>query len=393
MPIIINGELVFMSKSMFRPMYQKTNATARTNYNTVCQEDSGYIWIDNKLKSGEVFTEIRILPVIDENGKELIALNPEGGASAELIPATLGEWTACIEVASIWKNGKRTFISSVQELDNAGDTVPGGQTPVMRFMSRIGYKIYEQTRRQELGLTTDIPEHWFAWRLNGTISKPQNMYIVRALTNYVNGESVKDSMGQAEWVPGVFAIPKSSEEKFIQDICTRMDADEDLSLQNNDFGDFCSASGGVTLRLKRYDKTKEGGKRTFTTYSLNKGRPMPLDIETVRGMQKGWEEVLYTPTVDECVKILVDLFEPSAIDYAFRGSSYVKYISESIVGQASTIGEAGDVRKLNSDPVTEPAEVHPPTTRVEAKPAEVDQATFASMAAKLQKQVGGGLVE
>jgi len=378
-----------MSKSMFRPMYQRTNSM-RMNENSVCKEDSGYIWIDNRLKSGEVFTEIRILPVIDEDGDELIALNPDGGAAADQIPATLGAWTACMEIASIWKNGKRTFVSAVQEHDDDGDKAPNGYTPIMKFMSRIGYKIYEQIKKQELGLPIDIPEHWIAWKTNGTISKPQNMYIVRALTNYVNGESVKDSMGKSEWVPGVFAIPKSAEEKFIQDICTRLDATEPLDLGNNEFGDFCSCAGGVTLRLKRYDKMKDNNKRTFTAYSLNRGRPMPLELENVRNIVKPWDDILYTPTVNKCMEILCDLFEPSAIDYAFRGSAYVKYVPESILGASAEITEAGDVRKLGGN--VDDAETYKPAEKEESRrtehiPSDMDQDSFEDVASKLRKQV------
>jgi len=378
--------------STFRPMYQRTNST-RMNQNNVCKDDSGYIWVDNRLKNGDVFTEIRILPVIDENGEELLALNPEGGASTEQIPTTLGAWTACMEVASIWKNGKRTFISAIQEEDAAGDPAPGGYTPVMKFMSRVGYKVYEQTKRQELGLSVDIPEHWFTWKQNNTLSKPQNMYVVRVLTNHVNGDPVKDSMGQAEWVPGIFAIPKSAEERFVQDICTRLEADQDLDLENNEFGDFCSVEGGVTIRLKRYDKTKEGGKRTFTTYSLNRGRVMPLDIETVKGLTEPWEEILHTPTVNECIETLCELFEPSAIDYAFRDSAYAKYVPEAMLGAASDIEEAGDVRKLRAGAPEDDVVVESvPVPRAEHKPAAVDRSKFAGMAAGLKQQVSG-LVE
>lgn len=330
--------------SSFKPMFSTVN-TGYTNCINICKEDSRYIWIENRLKATDLFTEVRILPALDENHEEELALNPEGGASEEQIPGTLGRVFGVTEIVDIWKGGKQQFVSSVQEFDSAGDPAPKGYTPAMRFMTRVGYKVYEQMKRAQAGLDTDAPEHWFGWREHNSLNKPQQMYILRVLTNFINGEAIKNAAGKPEWVPGIFAIPKSAEAMFIQNICTRLNPEEPLTLDNNEFGDFCSCEGGYTVRLKRYDKM-ENGKRTGTSYSLNRGRLMPIKVDEVASFLEPWDNILEIPTVEESISKLITLFDPVAIDYGFRGTQYDKYIPEDIKGASKEISEAGSIKDL-----------------------------------------------
>lgn len=332
----------------FVPVFSLTNNSANTGFQAdinVVQEDSGYIWIENRLKSGDVLTEIRVLPVLDERGEEYPALAPDG--SKDSPESTLGAPFALVELASIFDGKSHVFLSSIQGEDREGNPVPAAQSPTMSFMRRLGYKVYEQGIVRSAGLDTDIPETWFTWREERILSNPQQVYLIRAVAMTING------VAQGSNCLGVFAIPKSAEEQFIQNLCTKIDISEPLSLTNNELGDICSCEGGRTLRLKRYDsKAANGEDRGKTTYAILLGKHLPLSPENVQHVIKPWEEILTIPTVEDSIERLLGMYGNVAVDFAFRKTNaFYKYVPEDIKGCSSHIAEPrkiDDVRKLKA---------------------------------------------
>ena len=208
-------------KGMFavsNPADTAANSGNRLELNTVVEPDSGYIWIEGRLTPDNI-TELRILPTINDLGEEDLQLNPEG--NKDDVFNTLGPAFGVIEVASFYNNGRYTYISSIQDMDESGNPAPRGKSPTLRMADRIGYKTWTQLEMRKRGLDTDIPEDWYEWRSRRMLSKPQSMFLTRAIPIIVNGERVTGSD-----IVGVFALPKSAEQMFIQDICSRMDTDQ-----------------------------------------------------------------------------------------------------------------------------------------------------------------------
>ena len=338
---------------VFKPAANCTSKISYRNDNRLLETDSDYELIENYLKSDDDCTIFRMLPSFDENGSEELALNPAGGDDIQDI---VGNCFCILEVCDIWKNGKTTFVSSIQPQDREGNSTPSGWSPAMWFMRRLGYKIYAQSMKDQRGQALDIPRHWIKWN-QGTISKPQDMFVVQGMAKQINGVVRKNLKKQVDWVfPAIFVIPKSAEAEFMTDITKPKDQSEPLSESNNFFGDFCSCDAGHMLRLARYtniNKASENKKqRKKTTYSLKLDDSMPLTSEQVYGSMKPWSEIIHIPTVEETIEILMDLFEPTAVDFGLRNTPFDRYIPESAAGSAGHIAEAVSIDQIRNAAAT-----------------------------------------
>ena len=327
--------------SDFKPMMNQAGGSSNfRNENKVVREDSGYTFIPYYLKNDEASTVFRMFPSFDEKGNEEITLDPKG--SHEALCASLARCFIRTEVATIFRNGRITFISSIKDEDRDGNTVNNFKSPVMTFTKRLGYKVWEQVEKMKKGYDTDIPAHWLEWNEKGTLSNPQTVFLIQGMASEINGVPCTNIKQETEWVvPAIFGLPKSAEKTFMKKITTRKDEKKDLDLNNNRFGDFCSCEGGSLLRLCRY--STEEGKRTSVTYSLEQDDLCPVQASEVIKVIKPWDEILYIPTVEDVMEILCDIFEKSAIDYAFRKSTYRDYIPEHIKGASDGIAEADNL--------------------------------------------------
>jgi hypothetical protein len=325
-------------------------------------------------------TVIRMLPAFDENGKEEVTLNPDGSSDAK--EEALGQAFVSLEICNFYKGGRHSFISNVKEEDREGRPAPGGQSPAHKFMRRLRYKLWEQITKKERGYKLDVPEHWLAWHENNIVTDPQVQYAVQCMAKEINGEIRLNMKKEAEWIaPAVFLIPSSAFKTFSPKITERRDPNKPLSLTNNRFGDFCSCSGGHLLRLVKYvTKVGKQGMGSGTVYDLLLDDPCPLDVETAAQYVRPWEEILNIPTVEDTIEILANCFEPVALDFAFRGTPYHRYLDATYAGLADTIAEALKPEEIKGMPVnrrTAPMAAAKPKAPV-VEPVEEDNLNFDS---------------
>jgi hypothetical protein len=298
------------------------------------------------LKDGKA-TVFRMLPSFDENGHEELALNPEGHPKA--IETSLGQCFYVAEVASIIKNGRYTFITNVLPYDREGNPVNNYKSPYMTFSRVVGYKLWEQENKRNKGHVTDVPEHWLSWEVRKVLPHPQSTYFAQCMVKELNGEIRKDMKGNPEWItPAVISIPRSAETVFIQQILAKDDPDQPLSTTNNTFGDFCSCANGRLLRLNKFKQASNKNADGGTTYKLSPSQVLPLDPADAVQMVRPWDDIMVTPTVEDQMEILCNIFEPATIDLAFRRTGYYKYVPAAIKGAAKGIAEAIDAPQVKA---------------------------------------------
>jgi hypothetical protein len=322
----------------FKPAKKFTSSSNMIDDNRILKPDSGFTIIPGYLKDKNS-TVIRMLPALDENGNEDITLNPEG--SSDCIEEALGQAFVSLEICSFFKGGRHTFISSILPEDRNGNAAPGGDSPARKFMRRIRYKLWEQTTRKSKGHKLDVPEHWLAWYEKDIVNEPLVQYAIQCSAREINGEVRTDMKKKPVWVyPSIFLIPSSAFKTFGPKITERRDPTKPLSLQNNRFGDFCSVKGGHMLRLVKYQNPQSKSTKGGTVYDLLLDDPCPMELENVKSIVKPWDEILNIPTVEDVIEILMNTFEPMALDYAYRNTPYQKYLDPSIIGLAADMEEA-----------------------------------------------------
>lgn len=314
----------------------------------IVKPDSGWKYIDSYLKEGNE-TVIRALPSFDEYGKEAVALNPDG--DPKNIIGSISPVFCQVPVVRWYKNGNHVLIGAIQKVDSQGNEVDFRTDPQTKFAERLCYKIFYEQCRVAKGLAPACPSHWLNWK-GSIINRPETRYLVQCVAKTINGETKKSADGKLELQPyHVFSIPPSAATQFFQDLLTRDNPDEPLSMSNNRFGDFCSCAGGHWVRLVKYttkkpDAPKED--RGKTEYKLSKtNQAYALTEETAKRLVLPWDDILYIPTVNEVMEMLLESFEPAALAFAFRNSPFMDYIPEHLRSSADDIPDPKAIKEID----------------------------------------------
>lgn len=329
---------------------REVSKEATTGITKILKDGIDHIIIPSYLAEGKT-TVIRMLPSFDENGREELALNPEG--TVDEISGSLGRCFFPVEVASIFKNGLNVFISEVQPVDKNGNPVNNWRSPCETLTKTLGYKLWEQTQKQQKGQPTDIPEHWFQWAAKQILKHPQPTFLIQCMAQKVNGEERRNMRGQPEWIgPAVFMLPRSAETQFIQTILTREDNDLPLSMDNNLMGDFCSCENGHMLYLNKSRNQASKSDKGGISYQLTLGKKaVPFPADKASQLWTPWDNLIEIPFVEDAMAVLCEIFEPKAIDFVFKHSHYAAYIPEEMRGAADDIAKAEDSNVVKALPV------------------------------------------
>jgi hypothetical protein len=377
----------------------------------ILQDSAGYTFVDSKLKDNESYTEVRLVPLPDDAGNFDTALRPEA-ANVEKPEEVFGESFCMLEICRVWRNGSKIFTSSIMPRDANGDEVAGRRTPTYVFMSRLRYLIRHQEELKKAGQPIQIPELWLPWVEKGVISVPYSTMLGQCMYKTVNGVIMRDAGGRVTWkFPGVFAFPRGYLPEFTKKVSMKEDMEQALALGNSVFGDFVSIERGRILRLNRMlvknDDAKPASKDSKNKFADGQVKyfltllntVLPIDMTKMSGLIKPWGEVIRVPTIEESIAYLEELYEPAAVDYAFRGSKvFYKYVSESIKGTSDLIPEpprkekkaegeeaaGGEEAPTPPPPITITSPANPttvavatPATSSAAKPAVASTATAA----------------
>jgi hypothetical protein len=305
-----------------------------------------HTWIDSYLGENGA-TSIRVIPSFDTEGNEEIALNPEGTPDMDN-EDVIGQVAYTVNVAV--DVGPTNMMFATDNTHNKeGELVSSGWSPSKLVLRRMKYKLQEVKILKGAHQSVDVPGSWCAWaqRKYG-IKEPSELVLVQAMCNQLNGKPITDlSTGQPKWLsPGVFAIPRSAQTVFINELKSRADVTQDLSESNNMFGDFCSLAGGRMLMLKKYKSQEKG---VNFKYALKAMEPCPLDIETARAIWVPWEDIIYTPCVEEQIDLLIAAFDGAAVDYGLRDTEYDEYIPDEYRGSSKNIADGQNIKDLQQN--------------------------------------------
>jgi hypothetical protein len=200
--------------------------------------------------------------------------------------------------------------------------------------------------RKKAGLKVDVPPAWFRWANNTMMVKlPAEHIIVQCIASEVNGRKIEDNNKKPTWLaPCILAIPRSAQDLFVTDITSRADNDQELSLSNNLFGDFCGWQNGSVLLLRKV----AGDEGSNNSYNIRKLQEYPLTPDYARKIWQPWDDVLWLPKVEDTIEWCIETFDAKAVDYALRETNYADYIPEEHRGCSSDIAEAENVKELKA---------------------------------------------
>jgi len=289
-------------------------------------------------------TNMRILPSINEQGIEDIALNPAATKDTEE-EDLYGPFAANIEIVQGIGNKSFTYASGSFE-DRAGNIVDEGWSVTKTVVHRILYKLLDSIALSKAGEPTDIPPSWKQWMegVHGSnfrkfrLKMPTQLLCFQVIASSVDGVPCVDSRGVACWSgPHVFSVPRSAIALFHENLSTRIDETKDLSMDNNLMGDICSLSGGRNMMLRKIvgQGTKDGEDGQAVYNLMPVGPAFPLSAEYVQTMFKPWEDIIDLVTIEDAVEMLVATFDGIAVDYALRDTGYSEYIPDLYKGTSS----------------------------------------------------------
>jgi hypothetical protein len=308
--------------------------------NYILPVDGGHTWIPNYLIESAT-SEIRMLPSFDAKGNIEAPLDPNFDPE-DIRELALGQ-AFCLEVVgALWNRGRIMFLDTPSG-DKEGRPCQERRSPLALFCNRLGYKTYEQELLREAGRQTHVPKRWMVWRKERMLNSPMELIFIQCMALRIQGQTVANMEGKPSLAgPSIFAFPKSAANAFLQNITSRVDASEDLSLTNNLFGDFYSPKKGRTLLFQKIVAKEK------IDYQIMAREPYPIAEEECRRLWKPWNQIFRYLTIEEIIGILLNVFDEASIDYAFRDTGYADYIPEAIRGTSSEIPDACDKDELQA---------------------------------------------
>lgn len=295
-------------------------------------------------------TKIRILPSIYE-GEEELALNPEGTAD-DAPEDVLGSAFFIAEVAKGIGSNATTFISG-NNMDNEGNVVSEGWSATTLCVHRLKYKLIEADILKKHNHEPDVPTSWIKWlnRIDFMVKKPSVQLMMQCVLLSEDGKVPQDpKTGKPRAVaPALMVVPRSAMPMFLTDLRSRVDETEPLSMENNLIGDICTLDGGNVVLLRKI-KNHDSDSSNSHDYNLkNVNKAMPITLEKAKKLFTPWEDLVYIPTVEEQIQILVDAFDAAAVDYALRGSEYEPYLPDGVSGASEGIEDACNIKDLRAN--------------------------------------------
>jgi hypothetical protein len=333
--------------SSFRRGFNRGNNNTNRKFEDeilIFKEGVPHTWLQNFLTEQNT-TRFRILPAFTD-GEEEIALNPDADQDTSMSDL-FGYPAAVLELATGIGERRLTYISGNYE-DNEGRKVEDSWSVTKNMLARLKFKLRDTALLEEHGRKdlVDIPPSWRRW-LNGNfrkyrLSDPKSHVCFQVVAAEINGAPVEDGRGNKTWGgPYFFAVRLSAMDQFLQDLRTKADPSEPLTLKNNIFGDFCSLEGGQILMLRKIQKADAKNGSTNAAYNLKPvGGAFPLKQDYVEKTFVDWDELVNVPTIEQAIELFASTFDGIAVDFALRDSrTYSEYIPQDYRGLSADIGD------------------------------------------------------